>query len=113
MLFSSPSKRTRSPVWTPSARRTSNGSVTCPLLVIFACFCTVLFMFLTLRRRSLPWQLLRPPSLRMGSDYSYLSASAGSTLAADQEGYSVAMKETPMATRATSRPSTGRGAKGT
>ena len=46
-------------------------------------------------------------------NYSYRSASAGSTLAADHDGYSVAMNDTPIATHATSRPSIGRGAKGT
>src|SRR5579863_3018456 len=39
--FSSPSNIRRSPGRTPSTRRTSRGTVICPLLVIFACFTKV------------------------------------------------------------------------
>jgi hypothetical protein len=45
--------------------------------------------------------------------YSYRSASAGRMRAADQEGYKVATKEIPIATKATISPSMARGAKGT
>ena len=39
--FSSLSNSSLSPLRTPSARRTSRGTVICPLLVILACFCIV------------------------------------------------------------------------
>jgi len=39
--FPSLSKSSLSPLLTPSARRTSRGTVICPLLVIVACFCIV------------------------------------------------------------------------
>lgn len=45
--------------------------------------------------------------------YSYLKASAGKILDADQDGYSVASSETAMAVTATSTPCTARGANGT
>jgi len=44
--------------------------------------------------------------------YSYRSASAGSTLAAAYDGYSVASNETPIDTADTITPSIARGAKG-
>lgn len=51
---------------------------------------------------------------RYGSfNYSYRNASAGSTLAADHDGYSVAMNDTPIATAATRIPSCTRMANGT
>jgi hypothetical protein len=52
------------------------------------------------------------PIPKLGA-YSYLSASAGRVLPADHEGYSVATKETPIATSATSAPSINLGANGT
>ena len=50
---------------------------------------------------------------RYGTRYSYRKASAGKILDADHDGYSVAMKDTPTATRVTSTPSRARGANGT
>jgi len=46
--FPSLSKSNLSPVRTPSTRRTSRGTVICPLLVIVACFCMRSLLFLTL-----------------------------------------------------------------
>ena len=44
--------------------------------------------------------------------YSYLNASAGNTLAADDDGYTVASSEIPIDTIDTITPSRKRGAKG-
>ena len=51
--------------------------------------------------------------VRAGGDYSYRSASAGSTRAADCEGYTVAMKLMASETTATSTASSARGTNGT
>ena len=47
------------------------------------------------------------------SPYSYRSASAGRTLEADHDGYSVDRNDTPSATAAIHAPSSARAAKGT
>ncbi len=52
-------------------------------------------------------------SRRRFFDYSYRNASAGSTLAADHDGYNVATNDTPIATSATRIPSCTRMANGT
>src|ERR1035437_4239786 len=46
--FPSLSNNRRSPTRTPRMRRTSRGTVICPLLVILACFCIAISCFLTL-----------------------------------------------------------------
>src|SRR5208337_3503832 len=46
--FASLSNNRRSPARTPRMRRTSRGTVICPLLVILACFCIAISWFLTL-----------------------------------------------------------------
>ena len=55
----------------------------------------------------------RDDNLSARGIYSYRNASAGSTLAADHDGYSVAINDTPIATIATRMPSCARVAKGT
>ena len=49
---------------------------------------------------------------RLRLPHSYRSASAGSTRAAEDDGYSVASSEIPIETADTITPSSGRGAKG-
>ena len=48
ILFPSLSNSRWSPTRTPRMRRASRGTVICPLLVILACFCTLISCFLTL-----------------------------------------------------------------
>src|SRR5271165_7514463 len=61
----------RSPVRSPRARRTSRGTVICPLLVILACFC-ITDPFLTLSRlpyspQKHPFSSYFPPSHSTGT----------------------------------------------